>query len=128
VLINRAGDDTFMNQSSDSPDVPLRIFRPGLTSGLVGAFGYPHGFTSNNTTTLHSDPAPETLFQKDQATLDPYKQLALLSEIQRKLILEYVYTIPLYEASQTYGAAKNVCVAFNSNTLPIFQNTWINPE
>jgi peptide/nickel transport system substrate-binding protein len=115
VLINRAGDDTFMNQSSQSTDVPLRIFRPGLTSGLVGVFGYPHGFNANNTATLHSDPALEALFQQDLTTLDAAK----------KLIVDYVYTIPVYEASQTYGAAKRVRVAFTSNTLPIFQNTWI---
>jgi len=127
VLINRAGDDTFMNQSSESPEVPLRIFRPGLTSGLVGVFGYPNGNTSNNTTTLHSDPALEALFKEDLATLDPAKQLQLLTDIQKKLIVDYVYTIPVYEASQTYGTSKRVHIAFNSNTLPIFQNTWISP-
>jgi peptide/nickel transport system substrate-binding protein len=127
VLINRAGDDTFMNQSSQSTDVPLRIFRPGLTSGLVGVFGYPHGFNANNTSTLHSDPALEALFQQDLATLDQAKQQALLTEIQRKLIVDYVYTIPLYEASQTYGASKRVHLAFNSNTLPNFQNAWVAP-
>jgi peptide/nickel transport system substrate-binding protein len=128
VLINRAGDDTFMNQSAQSIEVPLRIFRPGLTSGLVGVFGYPNGFNANNTATLHSDPVLEDLFQQDLAEPDPAKQLALLTEIQRKLIVEYVYTIPLYEASQTYGANRRVRLAFNSNTLPVFQNTWIEPE
>jgi peptide/nickel transport system substrate-binding protein len=128
VLINRAGDDTFMNQSSQSIDVPLRIFRPGLTSGLVGVFGYANGFNSNNTATLHSDPALEALFKQDLAEPDPAKQLALLTEIQRKLIVDYVYTIPLYEASQTYGTGKRVRLAFSSNTLPVFQDSWIEPE
>jgi peptide/nickel transport system substrate-binding protein len=127
VLINRAGDDTFMNQSSQSSEVPLRIFRPALTSGLVGVFGYPNGNNANNTTTLHSDPALEALFKQDLATLDPVKQLQLLAEIQRKLIVDYAYTIPVYEASQTYGTSKRVHIAFNSNTLPIFQNTWLRP-
>lgn len=125
VLVNRTLDDTYFNQSTNNIEVPLRIFRPGLAGGLAGVFGYPHGLTSNNATTLHSDPALEALFREDLRTTDPAKQQALLSEIQKKLIVDDAYTIPLYEASQTYGAAPNVHVSFNSNTLPLFQETWI---
>lgn len=125
VLVNRTLDDTYFNQSTNNIDVPLRIFRPGLAGGLAGVFGYPRGLTSNNSTTLHSDPALEALFREDLRTTDPAKQQALLTEIQKKLIVDYAYTIPLYEASQTYGAAPEVRIAFNSNTLPLFQETFI---
>jgi len=128
VLINRAGDDTFMNQSATNSDVPLRIFRPSLAGGLAGIFGYLRGFNGNNVTTLHADPETEELFRQDLRIVDPAKQRESIAKIQHKLIVENAYTIPVYEASQTYGAAPNVHLTFNSNTVPLFQEAWIGPK
>lgn len=128
VLINRAGDDTFMNQYAQSSENPVRIFRPGLSSGLVGIFGYPNGLAANNTTTLHSNPELEELFQEDLRATDRERQNAILARIQKKLIVDDVYTIPVYAASQTYGASNRVHIFFNSNTLPALQETWIEPK
>lgn len=128
ILINRAGDDTYFNQMATDPAGPLRAYRPSLSGGLGGIFGYLRGQTANNLSTLTPEPGLEELFREELRTIDAAKRTELLHRIQRRLVVDLAYSIPLFEASQTYGAPANVKVRFSSNTLPFFQETWIDAK
>ncbi len=125
ILINRAGDDTYFSQTATDPSGPLRAYRPSLSGGLGGIFGYLRGQTANNLSTLTPEPGLEELFREDLRTVDPAQRTELLHRIQRRLIVDLAFSMPLFEASQTYGAPRHVKVRFTSNTLPFFQETWI---
>lgn len=132
LLVNRAGDDVlFSGRGSNSPDIELKLFRPEVTAGLGKIFGADElaiaAGRAPNVSSLYSDPELNALFAKDLESTDPDEQAKIVADILRKLIVEKVYTIPLYEPSQVLGGAKKLHIGFNTYTSPIFQSTWIEP-
>ncbi|MGH3639265.1 MAG: hypothetical protein ACRDUX_09575, partial [Mycobacterium sp.] len=97
--------------------VPLVVSRTSIIS-LGQSFGGP-----GNTALLGAPPELTALYDRELEAKDDAEFTAVQAE-QQKALIKGSYVFAYFEEAQTFGAAPNVHVTFQTQTYPDFYNAW----
>ena len=119
-LTNNAGDSAIFATALGDPNYPIVGSRQFYLGGLSPLFS-----ASGNTNTYVSDDELNALFAKERAATDPTERTAILEDIQRRLVLDTVLLIPLWDEVQVHGVGEGVHIEFDGGSAPILYEAWI---